>query len=76
MSDEEVHEEVTNDPSTLESNFFTALNRIRTRSDLYADNLEYFSNKDPKFAGFYLLPKIHKFLYNVLGKLVIYNCGY
>ena len=76
LLDEEVYEEVTNDPSTLESNFFTALNRIRTRSDLYADNLEYFSNKDPKFAGFYLLPKIHKFLYNVLGKLVISNCGY
>ena len=76
LSDEEGYEEVLNDPSTLESTFFTALNRIRTRGDLQADNLEYFSNQDPKFAGFYLLPRIHKFLYKVLAKLVISNCGY
>ena len=47
-SDEEVYEEVINDPSTI----FTALNKIRARGDLSADNLEYFFNKDPKFARF------------------------
>ena len=76
LSDEEVYEEVTNDPSTLESTIFTALNKIRARGDLCADNLEYFFNKDPKFARFYLLPKIHKRLHNVPGRLVISNCGY
>ena len=76
LSDEEVYEEVTNDPSTLESTIFTALNKIRARGDLSADNLEYFFNKDPKFARFYLLPKIHKRLHNVPGRPVIYNCGY
>ena len=76
MSDEEVYEEVTNDLSTLESTIFTALNKIRARGDLSADNLEYFFNKDPKFARFYLLPKIHKRLYNVPGRPVISNCGY
>ena len=76
LSDEEVYEEVTNDPSSLESTIFTALNKIRARGDLSADNLEYFFNKDPKFARFYLLPKIHKRLHNVPGRPVISNCGY
>ena len=38
--------------------------------------MEYFFNKDPKFARFYLLPKIHKRLHNVPGRPVISNCGY
>ena len=76
MPDEEVYEEVTNDPSTLESTIFTALNKIRARGDLSAENLEYFFNKDRKFARFYLLPKIHKRLHNVPGRPVISNCGY
>ena len=32
--------------------------------------------KDPKFARFYLLPKIHKRLNNVPSRPVISNCGY
>ena len=76
MSNEVVYEEVTNDPSTLESTIFTALSKTRARGDLSADNLEYFFNKGPKFARFYLLPKIHKRLYNVPGRPVISNCGY
>ena len=32
--------------------------------------------KDPKFAMFYLLPKIHKRLHNVPGRPVISNIGY
>ena len=32
--------------------------------------------KDPKFARFYLLPKIHKRLENVPGRPVISNCGF
>ena len=76
LSDEDVYEEVTNDPSTLESTIFTALNKMRAGGDLSADNLEYFFNKDPKFAKFCLLPKIHKRLHNVPGRQVISNCGY
>ena len=48
LSDKEVYEEVTNDPSTLESRIFTALNKIRDRGDLPADSFEYFFSKDPK----------------------------
>ena len=62
--------------STLESTIFTALNKIRARGDLFADSVEHFYNKDPKFARFYLLPKIHKRLHNVPGRPVISNCGY
>ena len=38
--------------------------------------LNYFLLKDPKFARFYLLPKVHKRLYDVPGKPVISNCGF
>ena len=76
LSDEEVYEEVTNNPSTLESTIFNALNKIRARGDLSADNLEFFLSKDLKFARFLLLPKIHKRLRNFPGRPVISNCGY
>ena len=76
LSDEEVYEQVTNDPSSLESTIFNALNKINAGGDLSADSLEYFFNKDPKFARFYLLPKIHKWLHNVPSRPVIFNCGY
>ena len=76
LSDEEVYEEVTNDLSTLKNTIFNALNKIRARGDLSADNLEYFFNKDPKFARFSVLPKIHKRLHNVPGRPAISNCGY
>ena len=56
LSNEEVYEEVKNDLSTLESTIFAALNKVRDRGDLSADNLEYFFNKDLKFPRFYLLP--------------------
>ena len=76
LSDEEVYEEVTNDPSTLESTNFTALNKIRARGHLSAGNLKYFFSKDPKFARFYLLPKIYKWLHNVPDRPVISNWCY
>ena len=55
LSYEEVYEEVTSDPSTLESTIFTALNKIRARGDLSADTLEYFFNKDSTFARLRIL---------------------
>ena len=38
--------------------------------------MKYFEVNDPKFARFYLLPKIHKRLSNVPGRPVISKCGY
>ena len=40
------------------------------------ESIKYFEVKDPKFARFYLLPKIHKRLNNVPGRPVIPSCGY
>ena len=40
-----------------------------------SDTLNYFADEEPKFARFYLLPKIHKRLHNVPGRTVISNCG-
>ena len=52
------------------------LEKIRKRGDVRIDTLNYFLIKDAKFARFYLLPKIHKRLYNLPGRPVISNCGY
>ena len=46
LSDEEVYEEVTSNPSKFESTIFIAVNKIRARSDTFADLLEYVFNKD------------------------------
>ena len=40
------------------------------------ETIKSFEVKDPKFARFYLLPKIHKQLNNVPGRPFISNCGY
>ena len=76
LEDKDVYEEVQNDPSTLINTIMRALEKIRIRGDLSNDTLNYFLVKDPKFARFYLLPKIHKRLHNVPGRPVISNCGF
>ena len=68
--------EVPNDSSALVSTIFKSLEKIRKRGDLSQDKLNFFLVKDPKFARFYLLPKIHKRLYDVPGRPVISNCAY
>ena len=60
----------------LISTIYTTLEKIRKRGDLKKENIQYFEVKDPKFARFYLLPKIHKRLHDVPGRPVISNCGY
>ena len=76
LDDKEVYEQVPDDPSVLASTLMKALEKIRLRGDLSKGTLDYFLVKDPKFARFYLLPKIHKRLHNVPGRPVISNCGY
>ena len=70
------NEEVINDLQPLINTFHRAVEKIRKRGDLSAENIKYFIVKDPKFARFYLLSKIHKRLDNVSGRLVISNCGF
>ena len=76
LEDKDIYEEVQNDSSILINTIMCALGKIRIPDDLPNDTLNYFLVKDPKFARFYLLPKIHKRLHNVPGRLVISNCGF
>ena len=76
LDDEEIYEEVSNDAAPLLKIINGVIAKIRKRGDLKRDTLDYFIMKDPKLARFYLLPKIHKRLHNVLGRPVISNSGY
>ena len=76
LEDKDVYEEVQNDPSILINTIMRALEKIRIRGDLSIDTINYFLVKDRKFARFYLLPKIHKSLYNVPDRPVNSNCGF
>ena len=48
----------------------------RKLGGLKSHNLDYFIMKVPKFARFYLLPKIHERLHNVPGRPKISTSGY
>ena len=76
LGDEEVYEEVSNDAAPLLKTINGVIAKIRKRGDLKRDTLDYFIMKDPKFARFYLLPKIYKRLHNDPGRPVISNSGY
>ena len=75
LEDSDVYEEAPDD-SELISTIHRTIEKIRKRGDLKKETIKYFEVKDPKFARFYLLPKIHKRLNNVPGRPVISNCGY
>ena len=60
LGNKDIYEEVCNDPRTLISTIHEAIEQIRKRGGLNADTVKYFMVKYPKFARFYLLPKIHK----------------
>ena len=64
------------DPGPLISTIHEAIQEIRKRGDLNADTIKYSMVKDPKFACFYLLPRIRRQLHDVPGRPVISNCGY
>ena len=58
------------------STFFKSLEKINKSEGLLLDTRNYFFIKDPKSTRFYLLPKIHKRLHDVPGRLAISNCGF
>ena len=60
LDDKEVYEQVPDEPSALANTLIKTLEKICLRGDLSKDTLDYFLVEDPKFARFYLLPKIHK----------------
>ena len=76
LGNEEVYEEVSNDAAPLLKIVNAVIAKIRKRGEVKRDNLDYFIVKNPKFARFYILPKIHKRLHNVPGRPVISNNDY
>ena len=76
LDDKEMYEQVPDNLSVLANTLIKALEKLRLQGDLLKDTLDYFLVKNPKFARFYLLPKIHKGLHNASGSPVISNCGY
>ena len=76
FGDTNIYEEVLNYAKPFMNIILNTLENIRKGGDVCTDALIYFLIKDAKFARFYLLPKIHKRLYNVPRRPVILNCGY
>ena len=76
LGDTNIYEEVPNDAKPLMNIILNTLEKICNRGNACTDTLNCFLIKDAKFTRFYLLPKIHKRLYNVPGRPVIANCGY
>ena len=68
LEDSDVYEEVPDVPEPLISTIHRMIEKIRKREDLKKETIKYFEVKDPKFARFYMLPKIHKRLNNVPGR--------
>ena len=52
------------------------LSKIRNRSDISDETLDYFLVNNLKLGRFYLFLKIQKLLHNVLGRPVISNSSY
>ena len=78
LSCKETYEEVSSDPSFLIKTIHHTLEKIQKRGDISSNTsniLDYFNVENPKFVRFYLLPKIHKRMYDIPGRPVISNCG-
>ena len=73
LKDEEVYVQVLNDTSALVSTILKSLKKDK-KMIWQKNTLTYFLVKDPKFARFYLLPKIHNGLFDLPEKPEISNC--
>ena len=72
------HKKMNNTSQTCqnESGLLKVSNTEDKKIEKFIETLDHFLVKDPKFARFYLLSKIHKCIYDVSRILVILNCGY
>ena len=77
LKDKDVYQELKgNIVGPLEKIIKSVLRKVRDRKDISDETLDYFLVNNPKLGRFYLLPKMHKRLYNVPGRPVISNSGY
>ena len=77
LEDKEVYEEVNHKASDQLINAIKYyLLKVKQRGDISSETIDYFMVNQPRLGRFYLLPKIHKRLFNVPGRPVISNCNY
>ena len=77
LSDEQVYERCPTDPlPILQRLITTTLRQIERTGEIGANTLKFLEKSDENLCRFFLLPKIHKRLFNVPGRPIISNCGY
>ena len=77
LEDGNIYEEVFGDcVSPLIKTIKESLFRINARGDISKHTLDYFLVDNPRLGRYYMLPKIHKRLFDVPGRPVISNSGY
>ena len=76
LEDTEVYEETSLDTKFLSDIIFQALQKMKMKEEISDKNIEFFMINNPRLARFYLLPKIHKRLYEVPGRPVVSHVGF
>ena len=77
LGEENTYEKIIGDcVSPLISTVKKCLLGINKRGDISKETLDYFLVDNPRLGRFYMLPKIHKRLFDVPGRPVISNSGY
>ena len=76
FSCKQTYGEVSSGPYVLIKAIHDTLEKIRIRGDISCNSSDYSNVENPKFDRFYLLPKIHKRMYDIPGIPVISNCGF
>ena len=75
--DKDVYQDLKgNVAGPIEKIIKSVLRKVRNRKDISDETLHYFLVNNLKLGRFYLLPKMHKRLYDVPGRPVISNSGY
>ena len=75
LGDCDINEEVPDGSKPLISTIHRII-KVRKGENLKKETIKYVEVKDPKFATFYLLPKIYKQLNNVPGRSLTSSGGY
>ena len=67
---------VLNPLAALNKAIKSCITEIKKRRDISLETQEYFMINNPRLGRFYMLPKIHKRLFNVPGRPVVSNTQY